>query len=167
MAELTQHERAALNAITNMTEPSRLRELIKNARQKKSHTVERAAFLRLCEVQPEANPGTVEFDVWKSIHALEEMLRDERGKTILLSRTRQKISKDGEAKTASDLTMKRGASQGFDDLINRGHPELTFEAVVLRHPKTFDAEVTSAARVRLEDAGVDIHKFLSTEEQER
>ena len=166
MADLTQKERGALNAISGLDDPARLRVFIANARREKSPAVERAAFARLCEVQPEANPGTVEHDVWKSIHALEEMLRDERGKTTLLSRTRQKISKDGEAKTASDLTLKRGASQGFDDLIDRGHPELTFEAVVLRHPKTFDSEVTNAARDRLEGAGVDIHNILANEQQE-
>ena len=159
MVEISRLERDALNRIEAMTDPAALRTQIGNARRKGSGVVERAAFARLCHVQPEATPGTVEHDVWQSIHALEERLKDERGKTVRLSRTRQKIAKDGEAKTAADLTLKREASDGFRDLIERDLPQLTFEAVVLRHPKTFDDEVLAAARQRLASAGVDPDAF--------
>ncbi|WP_127599056.1 hypothetical protein [Nitratireductor alexandrii] len=155
MTNLTKGERAALVEIANTLNPERLRTFVTNARRQGSAAVERAAFTRLCVVQPEANPGTVEHDVWQSVFALEEMLRQERGKTVKLSRTRQKIARDGEAKTVSDLTMKPNVSAGFTDLIERGHPELTFEAVVLCHPKTFDDEVQAAARARLSNANVD------------
>lgn len=155
MAQITPSERNALVAIEALDDPARLRKFINNARSQNSAIVERAAFARLCLVQPEANPGTVEHDVWQSIFALEEMRCDERGKTVRLTRTRQKIARDGEAKTASDLTLRPEASAGFTDLIERGHPELTFEVVVLRHPKTFGSEVQDAAKTRLIAAGID------------
>ncbi len=154
MADVTKQERAALDRIGTLDDPARLRALIVNAKSLKSEVVERAAFQRLCHVQPEADPGTVEHDVWQSIHALEEMLREARGKTVRLTRTRQKIGRDGEAKTASDLTLKPDASTGFDDLVRFQLPELTFEAVVLRHPGTFEEATLDAARARLEKAGI-------------
>ncbi len=159
MSALDPKERMALEHIAQLEDPNKLRNLIDNARRLKAHNVERAAFARLCFIQPEANPGTVEHDVWQSIHALEEMLRDIRGKTVRLSRTRQKIARDGEAKTVSDLAMKPDASQGFSDLIELGHPELTFEAVVIRHPKTFTDAVQSAARSRLAASGLNPEDF--------
>lgn len=156
---LTAQERNVLARIETMSDPARLRVLVENARRQGAAMVERAAFIRLCHIQPEAAPGTLEHDVWQSIHALEEMLKDERGKTVRLSRTRQKIARDGEAKTCADLTLKPDASQGFADLIYRNHPELTFEVVVLRHPGMFPDAVLDAARKRLAGAGLDPEIF--------
>jgi hypothetical protein len=41
-------------------------------------------------------------------------------------------------------------------LLERNMPELTGEAIVLRHARRFDTEVVAAARQRLEMAGVDM-----------
>lgn len=162
MADLSKAEKAALANIETQTDPVSLRALIANAQRMKSAAVERAAFLRLCSLAPEAAEGTVEHDVWQSIHALEELKRQAAGRAVRLTRTRQKITRDGEAKTVADLTLKRDASAGFSDLIDLGHPELTFEAVVLRHPDSFDDDIRVAARTRLTEAGVDPDTYTPT-----
>ena len=159
MADLSKTEAAALARIETLEDPGKLRVMMSNAERLGSDRVKSAAFLRLCEIQPEAEPGTVVHDVWQSIYALEEMLKQERGRTTRLSRTRQKIARDGETGTVVDLVCRQDASQGFTDLIERGHPELTFEAVVLRHADAFPDEARKAARNRLQGAGLDPDDF--------
>lgn len=162
MTGLTPPEQAALQQIAILEDAQKLRSLIDNARRLKSLVVERAAFARLCIVQPQSDVGSVEHDVWQSIHALEEMHRLSRGKTIRLTRTRQKIARDGEIQTVADLALKPDASQGFIDLIALGHPELTFEAVVIRHPAMFTETVQSAARLRLGASGINADDFINS-----
>jgi hypothetical protein len=154
-------ETRALQSIENLDDPDKLRSLLANARAKGANAVANAAFAKLCSVQPSANPGSVEHDVWQSIFALEEMLRLERGKTVRLSRTRQKITKDGELKTVADLTLKTEASEGFQMLVDLGHPELLFEAVVLRHPEAFEENVRAAANDRLSKSNIDIERVTA------
>jgi hypothetical protein len=43
--------------------------------------------------------------------------------------------------------------------LDRGMPELTGEAVILRHTDLFDPEVVAAARTRLVAAGVDVDQL--------
>ncbi|HEX8483414.1 MAG TPA: hypothetical protein VF650_16060 [Allosphingosinicella sp.] len=151
----------ALEFIAVCSDPKKLEQVIRNARDQGEAEVERAAMLRLYEVKPEAQPGTLEHDVWRSIYALEGALTDERQRTTLLNRTRPKIKREGEAATVADLVLKKVASEGFDMLMERGMPELTFEALALRHPERFDDEVLKAASRRLAGAGVDPATFAS------
>jgi hypothetical protein len=45
--------------------------------------------------------------VWQSIHALEDVLKQERGKAIVLSRTRQKIGRQGVVGCVADVVLGR------------------------------------------------------------
>ncbi len=141
----------ALRTIEDCDDPKLLQQIMQNASERGAGDVVDAAFRRLCTVKPSAEPGTLEHAVWRSIFALEEALKLERRKTTLLARTRQKIKRDGEQKTVSDLVLK-GASAGFAMLMERGMPELTFEAVALQFPGRFDERVLDAARTRLAGA---------------
>jgi hypothetical protein len=142
-----------LKMIENSTDPKGLRQVAQNARKKGQLTVARAAELRLYEILPSEKPGSFEHDVWRSIHALEGTLTNERGKTTRLGRTRQKIARVGELATVKDLIVgTKKPSEGFTMLIERQMPELTFEAVALRHPDKFDEDVLDAACERLETA---------------
>lgn len=137
-----------LGYIAACDDPAKLKTMVINARRQCNEAVVQAASLRLYEVMPSALPGTPEHDVWRSVYALEDALKSERGKTTLLGRTRQKIAKDGEIKTVADLVLGK-TSGGFQMLIDRGMVDHTFEAVALRHPSRFAADVLAAAKARL------------------
>lgn len=139
----------AMATIANCSDPKSLRQIAANARLKGELAVARAADLRLYDVSPSENPGTFEYDVWRSIHALEGTLTTERAKTTRLGRTRQKIAKVGEVAAVRDLMLAKKPSEGFSMLIERQMQDLTFEAVVLRHRKLFEVEALHAAEDRL------------------
>lgn len=151
-----------LASIAGSTDADQLRRLRENAQRMGVTVVADAAFRRLIEILPEQAPGSIEHDFWMTIHAFEEVLRDERGKTVRLSRTRQKIGRVGVKQTLIDFATSRAPTDGFNMLIERGLPELTGEALVLKHSDSFDLEVQTAAKRRLEDAGVDIIKLQSS-----
>ena len=149
----------SLARIANCTDPVDLKTITKNALRLGEHNVQHAAQLRLYAILPSAKLGTLEHSVWQSIHALEDALGNERGKTTRLSRTRQKIQRDGEHKTVSDLVLGK-VSDGFNMLVERGMPKLTFEAVALLHAQDFDDTILAAAEKRLIDAGFDLPALL-------
>lgn len=150
---MTDLKQRALDRIATSDDPDALRVMARNAHAAGDAEVKRAAQLRLYAVSPGDALGTLEHAVWQSIHALEGTLSEERGKTVRLSRTRQKIKRDGEHATVSDLINGK-ASDGFAMLIERDLSELTFEAVALHFPDRFDATTLAAAEARLQGAGV-------------
>lgn len=145
-----------LDQIARCSEPALLKQWIKNAQRQGNMTVERAARLRLYEILPSATPGTLEYDVWQSIYALEDLEGANKGKTVRLQRTRTMIRDKKEVGTVAHLVTKRTASAGFQMLLDYELPERTFEALVLKHPDKFDEAIAAAARNRLENAGVRI-----------
>ncbi|WP_242098704.1 hypothetical protein [Sphingomonas sp. CROZ-RG-20F-R02-07] len=138
--------------VSSCEDPDKLKRMAINARRLGDAQVERAATLKLYSVLPSAEPGTLEHDVWRSIYALEGALKDERGRTTLLGRTRQKIARHGEERTVADLVVGP-ASDGFRMLIDRSMVDHTFEAVALRHPDRFSDAVRKAAAARLAESG--------------
>jgi hypothetical protein len=138
----------ALKFIAACDDAASLRQLAINAARLANEEVRIAAKLRLYSILPNEKPGTLEYDVWQSIYALEDILSDERGKTTRLARTRQKIVRDGEKKTVCDLVLGK-PTQGFELLMARNMRDLTFEALVLKHSDEFTDETVNAATDRL------------------
>jgi len=134
--------------IANCEDPAKLRQIAKNANSRGEAALEQTARLKLYQVLPNEKPGTLEHAVWQSIFALEDVLKQERGKTILLSRTRQKIARQGETRCVADL-VTGAPSEGFRMLLDRSMLDLSFEAVALKFPEKFDETVLEAARARL------------------
>ena len=103
--------------------------------------------------------------LWRAVdHEGEVLETGERGKTIRLSRTRQKIAREGVQKTLADLTLQSAPSEGYFLLRDRNMLDLSAEAVVLRFPNQFGEKVLQAARVRLEaDDGVNTYQVCHIE----
>lgn len=133
-----------------------LKSLIKNARDRNVPVVADAAFRKLVSLVPSEKPGTIEHDFWQGVAAFEYMLTEERGKTTRLARTRQKVGRVGVVETLRDWAQSDQETDGFKMLLDRGMPELTGEAIVLRHPIHFEPPVLASARDKLTRAGVDI-----------
>ncbi|RVQ67767.1 hypothetical protein EKN06_07530 [Croceicoccus ponticola] len=125
-----------------------MRAIAKNARAMNEDELFRAAKLKLFAILPAEEQGTLAHAVWQSIHALEDALSEERGKTIRLSRTRQKIGRVGERECVADLVMGK-ESDGFKLLLERRMLHLSFEALALGFADQFNAEVLVHARERL------------------
>ena len=145
---MTDPRARAIAAVGACDDPDKLRRYAANGAAACDGELEELALRRLYALLPSAQAGTLEHDVWQSIHGLEDTLGRERGRITRLSRTRQKITRDGEAKTVADLVLGK-PSDGFAMLIERGLVDLTFERVALRHRERFDADVLAQAEQRL------------------
>ena len=150
-----------LEVIRTSRDHDQLRRLMEAARRNGAESVREAAFRRLLHILPGETPGTIEHDFWRTIHAFEEVLRQERGRTVRLSRTRQKVKRVGVMQTLTDFAMNKAPTDGFRMLIDRAMPELTGEAIVLRHKSHFPEEVITAAEERLRSAGVNLEELAA------
>lgn len=149
---MTEHGKI-IALIQACSDVAKLENWISNAEREGAADVADAARRRRIEVEAstrvdDSNDPLV-LDFWKSITALEFALSEERGKTIRLSRTRQKIARVGVQKTLADLTLKSTPSDGYYLLRDREMLDLSAEAVVLRFQDRFDGDVIDAARNRL------------------
>lgn len=147
--------------IARCEDPTQLKTMIANAKARGEDEVALAAFRRLVLVSPSETPGSVEHDMWQTIFAFEHLLKEERGKTTLLARTRQKINRVGVIETLKDWAAAKQETEGFRMLLERGLPELTGEAIILRHPQLFPRAAVEAARARLVGAGVTAPDILT------
>lgn len=149
-----QRDADALAHVDAMEDPVKLRALMANATRLGVPHVYDAAFKRLVHVQSEGDPGSVEHDMWSVIAAIEEIKRQDAGKTVRLSYLRRDIQKLGMVPAMDKLVSKPDASERFEDLIARNLPELTAEAVVMRHTSDFSADAIARSSERLTLAGL-------------
>lgn len=145
--------------IAKCESPADLKEMIRKARLQNESTLADAAFDRLITIAPAANPGTLEHDFWRTVAAFEQLRTEYNGKTTLLSRTRQKVAKVGEQALLAEWARSKPTT-GFRMLLDMGRPDLTGEAIVLRHPQCFSEAERASAADRLEAEKVDLASIL-------
>ena len=140
--------------IATCDDPSRLRVFMDNARRQGAEDIRppSGGSSRSCQIKRQVRLSMISGG--PSTHLNRSSLT--RGKTTRLSRTRQKINRIGVMQKLIDFALSKKPTEGFNMLLERGMPELTGEAIVLRQAAHFDAAVVTAARSRLQDAGVDL-----------
>ena len=146
-----------LEIIKNCTDKVKLKNWIINGERIGADDIVEAATRQLIRLEASMtisesghqSEDALALEFWKSIIALELALTKERGKTIRLARTRQKVSGVGIEKTLTDLMLKPTPSEGYYLMRDRGMLDLSLEAVVLRFEDRFSQSSVEAARGRL------------------
>jgi hypothetical protein len=160
MKDSSSRETSALAVIAASDDVEKVRGIARNARGK-SDLVERAAIRRIVVLESRGEPGTVEHDCWGMILAVEEIRRQVRGRKSPMNRLRPKIAREGETAALEYLALHE--SDGFREVLDYGVPELSAEAIVIRHgTPTFSAKAVAAARNRLQEAGYDPDRIAAT-----
>ena len=131
--------------------PKKLRLLLAQARTSGIPVLEQAAFARLIALEPQEEPGSLEYDFLRITEMFEQMLGGARQSPL-----RQKVAREGISAVLLELMQAETISDDTQSRLDHGAPELTAEALVLRHPKRFGADTLGVARARLIEAGVNL-----------
>lgn len=150
---MNKYEQQAVSVIEKETNPELLLQIAKNARGK-SVIVERASILRLALVSAKQERGTVQHACWQMVYTIEGLRHLNGRKVTRMNRLRPKIDKDGEIGALEYCVKQKTA--GFVEIMNLNLPELTAEAIVMRHSSNFSESTISAARARLQSEGVEV-----------
>jgi hypothetical protein len=138
-----------------LDDPKLVRVLLENAQRAKRDDLVFQCQVRLAQLEGKRYETPLEQEFWAAVRAAEELASAKNGKTTRLIRTRQKVARVGIKRCLEDWAFHKGTTQGFDILVDGGHPELTGEAIVIRHSDEFSPEAVAAARARLVRHGID------------
>jgi hypothetical protein len=139
----------------HLSDPKLLRNLLQNAARAGRNDLVLKCQVRLAKLEGARYRTALEREFWAAVAAAEELASLKNDKKTRLSRTRQKVARVGIKQCLEDWACYKGTTQGFDILVEGGHPELTGEAIVVRHAGEFRPEIVESARRRLLDHGID------------
>jgi hypothetical protein len=139
----------------SLDDPKLVRALLQNAQKAGRKDLVLQCQVRLAQLEGQKYNTQIEREFWSAVAAAEELATAKNGKTTRLNRTRQKAARVGIMRCLEDWAFHKGTTQGFDILVDGGHPELTGEAIVVRHAAQFSPEAVAAARQRLISSGID------------
>jgi hypothetical protein len=139
--------------IARCTDRSKLRQCMKNTKDRQRMDIYWQAFRRLCDLDGLNFDDPLEREFYSTLAAYEELLREKNGRTTRAARTRQKLGRKGVIQCLEDWATANAPTEGFRLLIDAGLIELTGEHLVLKYPSNFSDEAKQRARHRLEEAG--------------
>jgi hypothetical protein len=93
----------------------------------------------------------VEQAIWEAVFALESVRSRATGRKARANRTRRSIGDHGAIKAVERIVTRKKGSDGYDVLVEEGMEDFTFEAIVVRNPKSFSSEAAKCSSARLEE----------------
>ena len=106
----------------------------------------RAVELRALEHGAESD---AEREALEAIYAVEEIATQRNGRKTKASRTWQSITRYGILPTVERVVSRAKATDAYNDLVELGLDEFTFESVVIKYPDLFKAETVERAKERI------------------
>lgn len=136
--------------IQKLRTPEECMQLEINVRDKNPELA-RKARRRSVELRAAAHgsKSNVELELLKALYAYEEVLSEKNKRRTRATRTWQMIDRHGIIGAAERAVNRNIEAAGYKLLAAIGLHDLTFEAVIVRHPEIFSQEVIERAKERL------------------
>lgn len=108
---------------------------------------------RAVELRAIAHGGksAVEIELLQALYAYEAVLTKKNNRKTRASRTWQMFDRHGIISGAERAVNRPVEAMGYKLLVDMGMQDLTFEAVIVRHPADFVSETVALAKARLEE----------------
>jgi uncharacterized protein YecA (UPF0149 family) len=87
---------------------------------------------------------------FQAVYALERVMTLERGRKTRATRQWQIVTKVGIIAAMESIVKNPTGRAGYEALVKMGMQDMSFEAVVLRHPDVFSAEAVAQSRQSLD-----------------
>lgn len=111
-----------------------------------------AARRKAIEIKAATHKATSEAEVhaFQAVYAYERVLTLQRGRKTRATRQWQMVTKLGIIPALESIVKSPTDSAGYDALVKMGMQDMSFGAVVLRHPDVFSAEAVARSQESLD-----------------
>jgi hypothetical protein len=141
--------------VERLRTPEECESFAKNATARKRPDLALEARRKAVEMKAsEHNAETpVEKEALAAVYAYEALLTQKNGKKTRASRTWQLIKRHGIIEALQRAVNRPAETADYESLAEMGMADLTFEAIILRHPESFSAEAVGTSQARLGERG--------------
>ncbi len=111
-----------------------------------------AARRKAIEIKASTHKATTEAEEhsYQAVYALERVMTLERGRKSRATRQWQIVSKLGIIAAMETIVKNSTGRAGYDALVKMGMQDMSFEAVVVRHPDVFSVEAVAQSKQSLD-----------------
>ena len=142
--------------VARLTTPNECEQFARNV-EKAQPELAQAARRRAVELRADARAmalglnDPVELEALQAIYAYEEVLSKKNGRRTSAGRTWPMVKQHGIIRAVERAVNRRTDASGYLALAEMKMQDITFEAVVLRHPRRFSAEAVRRSAERLKN----------------